>query len=116
MDVWPAQLQQRVNVNSFGVELGDTLLRSQMDIGPDKVRSRFTSGVDKYTWSVNLDYDDYSVLTVFFKTTLSNGALPFELEDPMTGITAAFRFTKPPSIRPLGGRTFTVEAQLEKLP
>lgn len=114
--VWPPSLQQLVNVESFGVEMGDTTTRSQMDVGPDKVRSRFTDGVDKYTWSVNLEYADYSTLTTFYKTTLNNGALPFDFADPMTGVTASFRFLRPPSIRPLGGRMFRVEVQMEKLP
>ncbi len=115
METWPAELQQHLNVDNFGVDFGETLVRSQMDIGPDKVRSRFTDGVDIYTTSIDLDIEDYDLLTQFYKTTLNNGANTFAFIDPLTTGSAEFRFLGPPSVRPLGGRIFRVTMKWEKL-
>lgn len=116
MDVWPAQLQQKLNVAQFQVQIGNTIVRSDMDVGPAKLRSRFTDGIDIYTCSINLDFDDYDVLTTFFKTTLNNGANQFEFDDPFTESPAAFRFVGPPQAQPLGGRVFQISMTWEKMP
>lgn len=116
MENWPVSLQQKLNVDSFEVKLGDTTLRSDMDVGPAKVRSRYTDAVDMYTCSVDLDYADYSTFMTFFKTTLNNGVDQFLFDDPFTGSPQAFRFKGPPSIRPLGGRVFQITMNWEILP
>ncbi len=116
MDTWPISLQQKLNVESFEVKIGSTSVRSDMDIGPAKVRSRFTDAVDGYQCSVNLDFDEYSDFLLFYKTTLNNGVSQFLFNDPFTELPTAFRFASPPSIRPLGGRVFQVGMIWEKLP
>lgn len=116
MDVWPVSLQQRLNTSGFQKRFGNTLVRSDMDVGPAKVRSRFTDAVDVYVCSVLLDYAEYSTFETFFKTTLNNGANQFEFDDPFTATAAAFRFSEPPTITPLGGRTFQLDMSWEKMP
>ena len=116
MDNWPLSLQQHLNSDNFQVVLGDTLVRSQMDVGPDKVRNRYTKGVDLYTASVNLDIDDYDTLSNFFKTTLGNGSLPFLFHNPLTDADETFRFKAPPAIKPLGGRIFRIDMTWERMP
>lgn len=116
MDTWPIALQQKLNVSSFEVKLGSTTLRTDMDVGPAKVRSRFTDAVDTYQCSIYLDFDEYDDFLLFFKTTLNNGTNQFEFDDPFTQVATAFRFASPPTIRPLGGRFFEVGMIWEKLP
>lgn len=116
MNTWPVSLQQKLDSESFELKYGSTVIRSDMDVGPDKVRSRYTDAVDTYTCSILLDFDEQDTLRTFYKTTLNNGALPFEFNDPFTGVAATFRFIEPPSIRALGGRTFRVGLNWEKLP
>lgn len=116
MDVWPVSLQQRLNSSGFVKRFGNTLARTEMDIGPAKVRSRFTDAVDIYSCSVLLDYGDYTTFETFFKTTLNNGANQFEFDDPFTSSPAAFRFAEPPQITALGGRLFQIEMNWEKMP
>lgn len=115
-NTWPVGLQQKLDSESFEKKFGNTLIRSDMDVGPAKVRSRYTDGVDLYTCSILLDYDEHATLNTFFKTTLNNGALSFDFNDPFTGEPASFRFAEPPTIRALGGRTFRVGMNWEKLP
>lgn len=117
MDSWPAQLQQQLMADStFQVTLGTTTIRSEVDVGPAKVRSRFSKGVDQYQGCIWLDMNDYSALTDFYKTTLSNGALPFLFIDPFSQTSQVFRFLTPPVGKAIGGRLFEIDLSLEKLP
>ncbi len=116
METYPSGLQQKLNADNFGITFGDTTIRSGMDIGPDKVRSRFTDGIDQYTVGILMDFDDYDTLYDFYKDTLGNGTLSFAFVNPMTGDTDEFRFLGPPDIRPIGGRMFSVSMKWEKLP
>lgn len=116
MESWPLTFQQLINEEGFGKQLGDTTIRSDMDVGPDKVRSRFTVGVDQYSCTIYLDYDQLQDFEDFYKTTLGNGTLTFSFNDPFTGSPAEFRFRNPPDIKPRGGRNFTVNMKWEKMP
>lgn len=116
MENWPAGLQQKLSTDSFTYAFGDSLVRTDMGVGPAKVRSRFTDAVDLCSATILLDYADFSTLRNFYKTNLNNGALPFTFTDPMLGTTSTFRFISPPSLAPLGGRTFKVTLNWERLP
>jgi hypothetical protein len=118
MELWPGSLQDLLNVDNFSVKFGDTLIRSDNDVGPSKVRARYTDGVDIYTCSIDLLYEDFETLRDFYKTTLGNGALTFAFTNPLTGDADEWRFTAPPDIRPLGsgGRYFRVTMSWELLP
>lgn len=116
MDTWPVSLQQKLNTSGFEYQVGDTLVRSEMDVGPAKVRSRFTDAVDVYSCSVLLTYAEVQTFNTFYKTTLGNGSLPFYFDDPFTATQATFRFAGSPRIRPLGGLTYELNMTWEKLP
>jgi hypothetical protein len=115
MDAWPVSLQQKLDAESFELRYGNTLIRTDMEVGQAKVRSRYTDAVDQYTCSILLDFSEQATLRTFYKITLGNGALPFIFDDPFTEEPAVFRFIDPPSIRALGGRTFRVSMSWEKL-
>lgn len=116
MSSWPVGLQQKLNAKGFTKKLGKTTVRTEMDVGPAKVRSRFTDAVDTYSSSILLDFAENATFETFYKTTLNNGALTFEFLDPFTETIANFRFAEEPDIRALGGRTFEVSLLWEKLP
>lgn len=116
MDTWPIALQQRLNADDFEVKYGDTTIRTDMDIGPAKVRRRFTDAVDIYTCSIFLGISDWSILKDFYKTSLAGGSLPFLFTDPFSGAQETFRFAVPPDGRPIGGRIFRITMTWEKMP
>jgi hypothetical protein len=118
MDSWPVSLQQLLNQDGFEYRPGNTRVSSGTDVGPSKVRSRFTDAVDIYTGEVVLDFDQVATFKTFYKTTIGNGTLPFLFEDPFTGDEIAVRFLpdNDPSIRPLGGRVFTLNFTWEVMP
>jgi hypothetical protein len=115
MQTWPSQLQQLLSEGNFGISIGDTVLRTDMETGPAKVRRRFTKGVDKYTASINLTVSQYTLFINFFNTTLAGGSLPFYFKHPITGVTETFRFKSPPSISSIGGGNFSASMEWEKL-
>jgi len=116
METWPLSLQQKLNVDNFGVQFGNTLVKSDMDIGPAKTRTRFTDAVDIYSASIDLDYDEFETLRDFYKVTLANGSKTFGFVNPLTLDTDEFRFAEPPDIKPMGGRMFKVGMKWERLP
>jgi hypothetical protein len=113
---FPATLQELLNTAGFTFGIGNTAIRSNMDIGPAKVRRRFTAGVDTINCSINLNYDEFTTFYNFFNNTLAGGTLTFNYNHPLTGIEEEFRFTGPPSITPLGGRYFSISMQWELIP
>ena len=116
MDTWPVALQQKLNVDSFQYNFGKTTIRTEVDTGPAKVRSRFTDAVDTYTCSVLLTFAEVEIFKTFYKTTLNNGVNQFLFDDPFTEDQTAFRFVEDPTIRPLGGITFQLQMVWERLP
>lgn len=117
MDNWPGGLQQRLEVAGFQYLPGNTRVASDMDIGPKKVRNRYTEGIDLYQCQVTLDFAEVQTFKTFYKTTLANGTLPFLFVDPFEEDEAVFRFApdQDPVIRPIGGRKFTLSMQWERL-
>lgn len=105
-----------MNVSGFQKSLGKTTVSTDMDVGPAKIRSRFTKSVDTYTCEIFIDFDDIDTFETFYKTTLGNGSLPFTFDDPFTQSQESFRFIGQPVIDPLGGREFVIRMSWEKLP
>lgn len=115
-EAFPAGLQDKLNQAGFTHAIGKTTIRSTMDVGLDKIRRRFTKGIDLFSCTIDLNYDDYSLLYNFFDTTINGGANTFEYDHPFTGTTSEFRFIEPPSITPKGGKWFTVTMKWELMP
>jgi hypothetical protein len=118
MDTWPISLQQKLDVAGFQLRLGNTRIATDMDVGPAKIRSRFTDAVDGYDCQVLLDFTDIATFKTFYKTTLGNGTLPFLFVDPTTEVESVFRFVpgQDPIIRPIGGRVFQLSMSWELMP
>jgi hypothetical protein len=116
MATWPATLQQKVEASQFELVFGETRVRTDVDVGLAKVRSRFTDSVDQYRATIFVDITEYEDLKVFYKTTLNNGTEFFDWDDPIELVPASFRFLSPPRITHVGGNTFSVSMALEKAP
>lgn len=117
---FPIQLSQLLNSSNFSYTPGETRVSTDMDVGPAKVRSRFTDGVDIYQCEIDLDITLISVFKTFYKVTCGNGTLPFTYPDPFTQAVTNFRFFPghTPQITPLGsgGVMFTLKMVWEVLP
>jgi hypothetical protein len=115
-EVWPSQFQQLLDRDSFNYKIGPTVLRSDMGIGPAKVRRLVTKSVDTLSCSIVLEFDLYQDFVDFFDITLNGGINTFYFDHPFTGVQEVFRFSEAPNFTPLGGRQFKVKMVWEKLP
>lgn len=117
IETWPSNFQQIINEQGFQVEFGETLLRSENEIGPKKTRRRFTKPIDSYSVSINIFQSEVASFRQFFNTTLNGGATSFYFTDPLTNTVEVFKFSKPPSIVPRGSAGhYTLTMQWEKNP
>ena len=112
---WPSGLQQLLNEDNFGNDFGDTTIRSDMDVGPAKVRRRTTRPIDSITNSINLTTAQYTTLKNFYNTDLNGGVNTFYFIHPITAVQVIARFTSPPKIRSLGGGQFRANMTWEIL-
>ena len=113
---WPSTLQQLLSEANFSYEIADTAIRTDMEIGPQKVRRRFTRPVNSLTGSIYLTMEEFNFFYTFYNTTLNGGVLPFEYYHPITKELNEWRFKGPARIRSLGAGNFTVEFTWEQLP
>ena len=100
----------------------DNVIRTSMDVGVAKVRRRTTASSRPVSGTLKLNYEQAQLLETFYLETLVSGSVPFDMRDPRTGGLYTFRFTEPPSIRPLtprtatGGAYFAATVNLERIP
>jgi len=89
-----------------------------METGKAFQRPRFTATVEPFRGKIWIDSAQYTTFYNFYKTTLRQGALPFNWKHPITGDTAELRFDAitPPQIKPLSGDQYEVTMNLEVLP
>ena len=120
--VWPASLPR-------GPKLGHKetpprpIIRTQMDVGPAKVRPRSTADVTKFE-SVTLYFTRSQVATfdAFYQQTLGFGSLSFEFTHPRTGKIVDARMVNPPEYTAMAPRQaaareiYKVDLSLEFLP
>lgn len=106
---WPVTLQQVLSESEFGLELGNTVLETDMDVGPPKSRRRVTKGIDTVTGSIYLTIDQYLIFVDFFNTTLNGGTNPFTFPHPITQEDTDFRFKGTPRFRSIGGGNFVAQ-------
>lgn len=98
-------------------------MRSPMDIGPAKVRRRFTATSRYLTGTIYLTTKaQRTTLDNFFDTTTQGGTLEFDMADPADGATEVFRFLGPPEYDHQfgddanGTKQTRVTLRLERLP
>lgn len=114
---WPATLENKVNSGSFTFQIGETVIRTQMDVGPNKTRRRSTKSIDTYQVSLLVkDFNEFTDLYDFYDVDLNGGTLAFDFLDPLTNTTREFKFSSPPSFSSLGAGVFTASMQWETVP
>lgn len=115
---WPATLPSSVSWQGYKRTIQDVRVRTQMDVGPPKVRARQTARVDTQEFSMPFfTKAQWVLLDDFYTNTLFNGVLPFELTDPFTATTTRYRFVEPPVMASmLGPDTIHVTMKFEVMP
>lgn len=116
MDNWPTSLPQKFLENGFSETLAPTVLRSDNDAGPPKVRQRFTASFDQISGAMHITAAQRVTLTDFYKNTLAGGSKTFLFDDPFDGTEREYRFVNPPEYAPLGGDVIAVRLSWETVP
>ena len=116
MATWPATLPSYVLVEGYSEMPPVNSIRTQMDVGPPKVRRRSTAAPRPITCKQHMTKTQVAILDTFYVTTLSSGVDPFDWTHPRTGASVSFTFTEPPTYESLGGTAWGVTLKLEILP
>jgi hypothetical protein len=89
---FPVSITHTMLVDGFREVPPATLVRTQMDVGPAKVRPRSTTGSRMISGAVMVTAEQQETLDAWFTTTLINGALPFTWTHPRTEAAITARF------------------------
>lgn len=116
METWPASLPQNVLSDGYSEKPPNTLIRTKMDAGPDKVRRRHTAGVRPFTENVLMSTAQVATLDTFYVTTTNGGADQWTWKNQRTDTTANFRFVSEPIYTHRSGNYYNVQLNLEQLP
>lgn len=92
------------------------VIRSDMDVGPAKVRRRYTATIKQYGLRMVLTKAQIATLETFIDSTLGGGALTFDWVDHRTGAAATYRFIGRPAYQTIGAEYWSADMALELLP
>jgi hypothetical protein len=109
---WPSTLPQAWLQDGYQETLPETAVRTEMDVGPAKVRRRFSVQVTPIQARMLMTTAQKGYLETFYNTTTVGGALSFNF--PNSG-SDVLRFVKSPGFSQ-SGLNWTVDFDLEKLP
>lgn len=90
-------------------------VRTNMEIGPPKVRRRFTRTMRGVRVSFTMDHAQAMQLRDYFEVDLQGGVLEHSFRHPFRGGVEAFRFVEAPRIANLGALACTVQCSWEQL-
>jgi hypothetical protein len=93
--IWPSGLPNELLQRGYAQETANTVLRTNMDAGPNKVRRRYTAGIEPIKGNLLLTFAELGLLREFYDVTLQGGSLRFTGRDPITLVDCEFRFTAP---------------------
>lgn len=72
----------------------DNVLRSEMEVGPQKTRPIQSRPMFEVNFSVSICEDKLSAFNTWWREQIAYGAFWFRLNDPFDGETKRFRFTE----------------------
>jgi len=111
---WPEMLPNTLLVEGLSAKRNSSIIRTQMDAGPKKVRRRYTASTKIFTGRMILSAEQRSMLDQFYHTALADGVLRFNFTDPQTLEIAEFRFTGDYTENSTDGM-FEIQMSLERL-
>ena len=116
MTTWPDTLPVSPLLEGFQETVPDTVLRTNMEQGPAKIRQRTTAAVRGLRAGFLMSRAQVATLETFYLTTLQGGIGSFSFTHPRSGSAISCRFTKPPEYGAGNGNFFRVACELEILP
>ncbi len=112
MPAWPSGLPEELLQSGYSQSSPDTSLKTEMEVGPAKIRRRSTAQPYPVKGTMKLTESELGTLRTFYETTLFGGSLRFSHKS----LTAKeLRFTAPPSWTMSNG-FYVVQLEFEVLP
>lgn len=93
---WPTSLPQLPLEDSFSDPRGEAVVTSPMDVGPAKVRRKFTSVNRNYQVRMALTAAQKATLVTFYQVTSNLGTTPFVWTNPRTFEPVDLYFARAP--------------------
>jgi hypothetical protein len=116
MTTWPNTLPAYPLIDGFHETAPNTVIRTDMEQGPAKVRLRTTAAIRTLALSYLMNKAQVTALETFYLATLQGGALSFDFTHPRSNAVVSCRFTRPPEYVTSNGNFFKVAMELEVLP
>jgi hypothetical protein len=117
---WPVGVPSTFEQDGYSFSPQNGTLRSEMDIGPAKVRRRFTATIERHSGEIVMTKAQFNTWLSWFYNTIGYGALDFNFTHPLSGspIVARIITKEPPfSVSPDGQTQYVrVSFEIEVLP
>lgn len=114
---WPEYLPQHVDKDGYSESPPDSRIRTPMDMGPAKIRRRFSAQVRPVHIMMKMTESQLDEFDTFYVDTTESGALSFEFPSPRGSGTVTARFGESaPAYGEFDGLHCTVQFDLEILP
>lgn len=110
MATWPTTIP--ITRENYTEEPADRVVRSNMDVGPQKVRRRSSVAIRPVSLKLFLTDAQLTTFDTFF---LANDSLVFDFTNPRTSAAERARFTSRPSYN-LNEKMWDVQVKIELLP
>lgn len=94
--VWPASLPKAPLLQGFSRVPADNVVRTDNETGPPDSRPRSTASVEVVTATYRMTAAQFETFKTFWRSSLAQGALAFDLPDPEDeALTVRALFTEP---------------------
>jgi len=103
---WPSTLPQCFESQSFGETTVKRYIETELDVGPQKRRARFTRDLDELRGSMMMTQSQYLTFKSFYQNTLIGGVKSFYFDHPITGDQQEFTFQGAPQFSAVGPVNF----------
>lgn len=105
MATWPGTLPtfQHFLVDGFLETAPYNVIRTEMEIGPAKIRRRGTAAPEVFSGAMHLTTAQVATFRTFYDSTVNYGADAFDTVHPRTGSSVSARFIGPPQVVQVGG-------------
>jgi hypothetical protein len=109
---WPASLGSPVSAEKT---IDDNLIVTKMEAGPTKRRRRYTARADGLSLTYRFDDTQASTWLTFFGTTIADGAIAYDMTDPIGGGVIDVAIIEPPrlSAAPGGGADLSLRLEVQ---
>lgn len=116
MAIWPSTLPQIPSASGYRESPGEQSIRSNVDVGPPKLRRRTTAAFDRISCQFDLNKTQADDLDTFYETTLQGGSDQWDWTHPRKLTTRQFRFVGRPTLEYVGPDDWIAHCELEVMP